>query len=349
MIPRLALLLTLSSNAVVAATQFSTFSKAGNNLISKSRRLDEEYDLSWVTDYSIKFEGCHNIIQFEGGGGEEEEGKVRTQNIARFKLCPSNTCSSSCAKGGEYLSEMERFLENYIEFKAEELEYNCEYVQENCDCENANDDEACEQQCYIDAGLEDCIEVENDDDGEEFDLADYLDCKEIQENGDDDGQGYYVGPKCSSNGKSVFLGVYTNERCTTEAENGEEIYKSIIGKSLPYATTSIIKHECISCKQVNDDDDDDDIEVSEMCDEVYEEAAKCEKNMEIDYPHTQDCEFVHSTIKRLDSSFKGPVVAHVFGWIFLLTTIGLGYYAYTLHTKLQRKDVKLNESVGEMA
>jgi len=341
-------------NSVESTTQFSASSSAGRNVTVESRRLNENYDLSWVANYSIKFEGCHNIVQFEGGGGgggggREDEGKVRTENLARFKLCPSNKCSSSCSKGGEYLSEMQRFLKTYIEFEAKELEYKCENVKGNCYCENANDDDACEQQCYIDAGLDACIQVQNGENGEQFNLKDYMECKKIQNNGDNDGQSYYVGPKCSSSGKSVFLGVFTNERCTVEAANGQGIFQSIVGKSLPYAKTSLISNECISCGQVSENDDNDDIQISEMCQEVYKEAAKCEKNMQIDYPSTQDCEFMQKTIKRLNTSYKGPIIAQALGMTSLLVAIVLGIYAFTLHTKLKRKDVNLNASLGEMA
>ena len=43
---------------------------------------------SWIADYSIKFDGCASIPQFD-----REEG-IRTDLLAKFKLCPSDKCSS---------------------------------------------------------------------------------------------------------------------------------------------------------------------------------------------------------------------------------------------------------------
>ena len=51
-------------------------------------------------------------------------------------------------------------------------------IRENCYCDNANDDEVCENQCYTDAGMEDCIEYEG---GEEFQIQEYIECGAVED------------------------------------------------------------------------------------------------------------------------------------------------------------------------
>jgi hypothetical protein len=65
------------------------------------------------------------------------------------------------------------FVDAYTEMKMSEQETKCEYIREYCYCDNANDDESCENQCYIDANMSECVEYEGD---EEFEIQRYLEC-----------------------------------------------------------------------------------------------------------------------------------------------------------------------------
>lgn len=63
---------------------------------------------------------------------------------------------------------------------------------------------------------------------------------------------YFVGPYCSSNGKSIHLGVFLDEGCSIPADGG--VYESMNnGASLPYASKSLIEMDCISCEEVDED------------------------------------------------------------------------------------------------
>ena len=181
-----------SMAATGAATSFipgdmPANSRAGSKLLSKAklehRGLENngESDTTWIIGYSIKYEGCASLIQIaggEGGGGNDGDGSLLyTQNLVKFSLCPTGSADSSCTscKGGaQYVVNMNEFVDAYTEMKLEAEEYACEMVRENCYCDNANDDDVCEAQCYTNAGLENCIDY--DDGSDDFEIQRYLEC-----------------------------------------------------------------------------------------------------------------------------------------------------------------------------
>ena len=155
--------LALSALAVSTATAIPASSLIGKDLLSKSRSLEQDY-YSWIIDYSIQFQSCHVINQYnfqENGGDEDSNGK---QNLVKFKLCSSKRCGYGC-NGAEYLAPMDEFLQNYINWKQEKTEQECENIKENCACDgdDVDDEEGCEYKCYKNYGMEDeCVEQELD-------------------------------------------------------------------------------------------------------------------------------------------------------------------------------------------
>lgn len=259
--------------------------------------------MQWAADYSLHFEKCATTTDYYGGyfGGNQDNNNgdnnnrnnyngLYEQRLVHFKLCPSDSCSSNgCSGGADYVIDMNVYVEAYLNYQLEAQEAQCESVANNCDCENANDDDACEAQCYSSAGVYDlCVEQDNDNNNnngqqEEFDLQEAMECRklEIDEdaaqyyayngangynngqnnyyNGNNNGQQdveFFVGPHCSANGKNIFLGVFMDETCSFAAPDG--VYeKFYYGASLPYSTESIISNDCISCKEPVEVDEDD--------------------------------------------------------------------------------------------
>lgn len=301
-------------------------SRLGSRILSQARQLDGEDNMSWVAGYSIKFEKCATSDEYYGGYfGGEEGGNDRQnfngmykQRLVHFKLCPTGYCGSSCANGADYVVDMGLFVQTYLQSKMEAQEYDCEMVRENCNCENANDDEACEQQCYANAGLDYCEDNrnENNNNGQqqmEFNLEDAAECRKLeieeealqayyyqnyQGNNGQQAQGYnyygqqggqgemglFVGPYCTANGKKIHLGVFQDETCSYMAEDG--IYEKFsYGQALPYSSESLISDECISCKEPqdaneqNNGDQQDEDNVLEICERLYEDAGKCETGL----------------------------------------------------------------------
>jgi hypothetical protein len=250
----------------------------------------------------------------------------------------------------------------------------CEYVRENCDCENANDDQACESQCYADAGLDSCEEVEGE---EAFEVQRYLECAELENNNNNNNNNnynygnnnnyqynqYFIGPYCSSDGKEIFMATFYDEGCTTKTTE-TDIYDVLFGKTLPYSKESIVKNDCISCKEVADDngnnnggDDANDADaVIEFCEELYATAGKCESNINSTYKDTSACDYINRILPRLEtnsksissnkSSSSSGTAAKVFAWLFACTTLALGAYAFLLFRKLRRSKVGLANQGG---
>ena len=157
-------------------------SKIGRKLMSKARRLEQngnqnqDQDAQWLYGFSIKYDSCASLIQVREEGGNQEEGLLYTQNMVKFTLCPGNTEGScdGCGSGAaQYVVNMMDFVDAYTEMKLEAQEYACEMIREYCYCDNANDDQVCENQCYIDAGMDVCVEYEG---GDEFEIQRYLEC-----------------------------------------------------------------------------------------------------------------------------------------------------------------------------
>ena len=188
----IALLGLLSS---VSAASMRADSKVGKALLSSakvleeptSRRLDQWYnyqngqqngnqerDASFLASYYIKYEGCSSTVTYDQEGNGGDENPLVMSNLVKFSLCP-NGCSDNCSGGGVYVVGMEEFIMAYNEMKMDEQEYNCEVRRQQCEY-NQNcqqDDQYCERMCFQEAGMDECIEYEGQ---EEFELDRYLEC-----------------------------------------------------------------------------------------------------------------------------------------------------------------------------
>ena len=103
------------------------------------------------------------------------------------------------------------------------------------------------------------------------------------------------------------------------------------------------------------------VEVAEICEQSYERAAKCEKNVKSSsvyfYPDTSGCDYINSILPRLakasnkaatgSSSGSGSgSAATAFAVIFFLTSCILGAYSFFLYRKIHRAKVNLAQSEG---
>ena len=241
--------------------------------------------------------------------------------------------------------------------------------------------------------LSQCIEQDgenaNGQQEEEFDLQQAAECGRLDvdeeaaqyyayQNGQSNNQynnqnqqnvEFFVGPTCSSNGKSINLAVFMDETCSYSAPDG--VYEKFnYGKKLPYSSSSIVEHDCISCLEpaeeedennnqdgnnnnnnnYNNNQDDAQPEVLEVCERLYEPAGKCETNLQIYgmYPNTMACEFIsglnHWSLAGVTSSLKSAkknVTPSVLAGVFAATTVVLAAVAYNLNKKVRRQAVGL--------
>mgnify|MGYP005847765569 CR=1 FL=1 len=172
----LAFIAGASAKTIVPDFDVKANSKLGKRLLSKARALNEDRDWTWVANYSIKYRGCSSLVQIRGeeGGDGDGDSRLYTQNLVKFSLCPSDSSCGKCKGGADYVVNMMEFVDAWTESKMNALEQKCENIRENCYCNNNyNDDEACENQCYQDAEMTECMEYEGDD---EFEIQRYLEC-----------------------------------------------------------------------------------------------------------------------------------------------------------------------------
>ena len=133
-----------------------------------------ERDASFLASYYIRYEGCSSTVTYDQEGNGGDASPLVQSNLIKFTLCP-NGCDANCSGGGIYVVGMEEFLQAYNEMLMDEKEYKCELQKQQCEY-NQNcqyDDQYCEQMCFKDAGMEECIEYEGQ---EEFELDRYLEC-----------------------------------------------------------------------------------------------------------------------------------------------------------------------------
>lgn len=158
---------------------------------------------------------------------------------------------------------------------------------------------------------------------------------------------YFVGPYCD--GKAIHLGVFYNEQCTARAPTS--IYSDMnYGKALPYSKESMVGSECISCMdQQNDDQNNNNNnqngEANQLCEEMYEQSVRCETSMDIYTKDTSGCEYINKQLPNLVNASRNirgsNRTAKAFAWIFALTTLFFGAYAYYLIRKIKNGKVTL--------
>jgi hypothetical protein len=360
-------------------------SPLGNKVMENARRLDqnaeEEIDFTWVANYAIKFQGCHHISQWNDEADGEEDVRIQTKRLVRFRLCPKDSCTTEnaggCASGyGEYILDMNIFLDAYLQTQQEHNEYMCEYYAYN-NCQNQNGRRLDEDTClwdYLESIGEDpymCVDQNpyNDDEAEEeaFDFADYMECAEYKfENQNNrkldqqEEEQFFMGPYCSDSGGAIYLGLFTDDQCTIFADDyggKETYYTNSGGQTMPFHATSVIDYDCISCTEPEDfnnggNDNQDADEVVEFCEQIYSQAGKCETELYsagISNINENACNYMEGIkIVRKNgvvqqNSSKANKTASIFIGIFVVAFVLLAAYVYYLKTKLDRASINLAE------
>jgi hypothetical protein len=174
---------------------------------------------------------------------------------------------------------------------------------------------------------------------------------------------YYVGAYCSpKDGKSIHMAVFSDAGCITK-EADTTIFSANYGMDLPYTSTSMVSSECIACAQTEaNDNGEENVVYEEICQQTYENAAKCETNMDSYYKDTSACDYIQNILPRLEAASRsinggssktsasgGSKAATAFAWVFAATTIMFGAYAYFLYRKIKRGSVALSSQDGAIA
>lgn len=265
------------------------------------------YDLN---DFSLRFDRCQYVKMYddEMAGDEDSETPLAVRHFVVFRLCPSDECSTCNSVYGKYVMEVDEYLQATVGETANQIEYVCGNCQEECN-DDGNDCSECSDFCY---------QYQNLEANGYVNAANYLECQQVQVNNgnnnnnnqegdeqngdngedqqaDDDGLQLYIGPRCSSNGDRIMLGLFDDEYCLTPYTNlsPEDVLGYNISYQLLSHTYDADGSNCLSCKeyvdeneeannQADQNDQQDADDVNEMCERVYERAAKCESIYGID-------------------------------------------------------------------
>jgi len=383
-----------ASNPFMAKSKNNAKSAFASKLVTGARRLDdadEEYEVN-ISGYAVKFEKCQFVKSYDDELAEEEDSEtvLATKRFVIFKLCPDSSCSSCNYNYGEYMIDLETYLESTVQYQQELQEEMCNQCDENCEAEEEEEEDNDERRRLdvdCDSCQDECDKIENMEDNGYIDATEFLECQQIGDGGDD-GIELYAGPMCASSGSKIKIGVFEDEDCNI-VDNSKNVDDYLINDDgyqmkLSHALLKTVYADtCISClvveeEEENEDEDEDDNndeeeeeeeeeepEVTDMCQALYEGAAKCEKSHEFDggYADYDDyanqysqeevvCDFINSiesgtyedngeislygagsTTNGGSDTTGGQKFALTF---FILGSVALAGYAAMLHNKLTK-------------
>jgi len=365
------------------------------------RKLDdeaEEYEVD-ISGYSLKFEQCQFVKAYDDElAGEDSETTLATRRFVIFRMCPSDSCDSCSYNFGEYIVDLEEYLEATVNYQQEMQEEMCDACEENCQWDDDEAEDGDRRRKLEDASsecnscYEECMKIENMEDNGYIDATEFLECQMVYDPEDDGKSALYAGPMCASNGSKIKIGMFTDEECNVpDSDKDVDDYLMDgdgVSMKLSHALLkTVYSSDCISCtapqdedeeEDANDDGEEKEIEVLEMCEQLYEAAAKCEKTNGFDNGYASYdnyanqlaqegvvCDFVES-LKAGSYDESGEIVVNgksssVGGGsqttggqkfaltFFILGTGGLAGYAAMLHSKLTKGSSGLAESSGALA
>ena len=224
------------------ASALSSSRQQSNRLLSKARRLDDGGDNGGDVDESVyEFMDDYSIKVKQCYPditlGYNDDG-YPSYGVVVFRMCPSNSCKDNKQPA----------------------------------CKSGYADFAVDIGTYVAAMMNDQADNMNWDD-QYGDLADYANCAQYQtENGDS----YYIGPTCTSDGKDLALGLFTDAYCAEPAGVSFESVSN--GWSMPYTDGGLVNSACTSCY------DNDEGALKELCSTLYESAAyRCEEDWSVNH------------------------------------------------------------------
>eukprot|EP00522_Entomoneis_paludosa_P008549 CAMPEP_0172440712 /NCGR_PEP_ID=MMETSP1065-20121228/1332_1 /TAXON_ID=265537 /ORGANISM="Amphiprora paludosa, Strain CCMP125" /LENGTH=480 /DNA_ID=CAMNT_0013189691 /DNA_START=71 /DNA_END=1513 /DNA_ORIENTATION=- len=299
---------------------------------------NEDY-LADLTSMSIKYVGCSSFTETddydweaeyqqqeeeqqqaeEGEDGQDVEGEeqdmqqraaynwwqyqrlsrndgMQATNMVRFTLCPDNACGS-CS--GEYVIDMEYFLEAYTEWQMDHDTYYCEKTREQCQCQNGSNWYSCYKSCfeYYGQDYDHCLSAMKDD-GEDnvFEIQQYLECSGVafynpqyQYNSGSYTSArklYYLGLTCE-NYADVKLTAFYDQQCTYRTTSADmSAMTSAMEKTyhkMPYidGTPILTAGTCITC-MAPEDEVEQSIYVNKYANGNYQQAEDAEQEEEED-------------------------------------------------------------------
>jgi len=291
-------------------------SLAGRHLMEEARKLNnnnqnnnQNVDVSFLSGYSVKFQGCHHVQQWNENAQDEDDVRIMTKRLVRFRLCPTNECSSDlggCSSHyGDYIVDMETYLSAY-------------YTAMQGNNGNGN-------------------------------YANYMSCSQFSGRRDlannnayygDQNVNYYVGPYCADQGGEIRLGLFTDDTCTSFAQSQYAI------QGLPYTSQSMVSMACTTCGAYANGAYalssfcSSIYEIAGKCESkmniYYPNEAACS--------YIEGIKVIREDGVIRTAATKKSKAASIAIGCFLTVAVLLAGYVYYLRTKLSRARINLNAS-----
>ena len=298
-----AALLSSSSPDTVEAVQADKVTTV--SATTTQRRMEdyvESYKYDDLSQFSLHFDKCQDIKMYDdeiaAEGGVEP---FAYRSFVAFRICPTDSCRECSENFGRYVLDVETYLKYTVQNRQRAFEEMCQNCGEDCNYNNNGDcSSSCGKVCqgynqmeengYIDASqFVECqkLNVYNDDDdnndNNNADGGEDGDGAQEEEEEEEEQIEYYIGPRCSDSGsgnRAVTIGLFADENCYVPVDDVS--LEDVMGYKLSYI---LLSHSlssdslCLSCSEddynnANDQQDGDN--VNEMCEDIYDAAAKCE-------------------------------------------------------------------------
>ena len=360
-----------SSNSFKGKMMSELLSEARPTENSQLSRGLEEADID-LSGYEIKFEKCQFVRSYDDELAEDEDASsvLSTKRFVVFRLCPADTCGSCNQDYGEYVVDLESYLEIATEYFVNDRDNMCNACNQIC---QADDDAAKSADIDCDECYDYCLSVGNMENNGYIESYQFAQCIQVSDNGNTQ---RYAGAMCSDNGSYIKIGAFSDEECSTYddvnienyLQNGVKFNDDILEKTAN-------SKSCVSCTMNNYGGDDD--AVNEMCLNLYDMSAKCESkygfdnywknNEEYVNQYLQEdlvCDFIASlnngnydqygeivlSGSRRTGSGGSTASQKFFLSVFVLGSIGLGVYSSRIQALLrQGAKADLSSQGGAMA
>lgn len=310
---------------------------------------------------------------------------LETKRFVIFRLCPNHSCAD-CSEGyGEYIIDLESYLESTVQHKQEELENYCQSCEETCAAADDAVNNYNRKLTECDSCYRKCQNIENMEANGYADASEYTRCGEVYEN-ENTGVAYYAGAVCTNSGSRIKVGLFTDENCENYDESAEidHYLKNDDGYNIRLSyhvlKQTFPNDQCVASCLQEDEDGNGYAGTAEVCQNLYAGSGKCENShgfVGMDYSNSEYyavqksnedsvCNFV-ANIRAGHYAESGEVVVtggmqkmngnsrttggqKFFLSFFIMGSAGLAAYAALLHKKInQGRSAELSSQVGAMA
>lgn len=330
-----------------------------------------------IINYSLKFLQCQTVETFSDEMAQDEnaDNVLIARRFVVFRLCRSKNCDNDYRGGceddyGEYVIDLADWLETMQEYKEERNDAFCDYCDNNqCWQNNNNNDDEDDNKDGDDGSCQwadECYEkyhrlCGDGDDDSYVEYSDFFECGLYESQGGDDAgnSDLYVGPRCGSDGRTIVIGLYYDEYCSSYAGYEKDIVEYTGTDFAEDGLMDYYNTDCISCRESKlpfEYNNDGYFTISGVCEGTYQSSGKCETYLSVNdnnnYEEVVDptCTFVYNILggsynelgqiylEQSDESFYEMEIvtetqAFYLGLIMLIC-VALTMYAVALHLRI---------------